>query len=136
MLLARPSRQLPLPLRLGGFLLHQNIATDDGKETVGRSTSPHGPCVDEDGTLMMNGGRTACLDPTNRDSLIVFHALDRTQNGALYLWLKNLDWVNDWPTIDRASGLSDARPPRRGAASFLQLGKIAGCRQLSAWSCR
>jgi hypothetical protein len=22
-----------------------------------------------------------------------------TQNGALYLWIKNLDWQDDWPVI-------------------------------------
>jgi arabinan endo-1,5-alpha-L-arabinosidase len=97
------------------FCCNQDIATDDYKEAVGRSTSPHGPFVDENGTPMMNGGGTvllqgdgtwnapgggtAYLDPTNGDSLIVFHALNMTQNGALYLWLKNLNWVNDWPTI-------------------------------------
>jgi arabinan endo-1,5-alpha-L-arabinosidase len=97
------------------FCCNQDIATDDYKEAFGRSASPHGPFVDEYGTLMMNGGGTvllqgdgnwnapgggtAYLDPTNGDSLIVFHALNMPQNGALYLWLKNLDWVNDWPTI-------------------------------------
>ncbi len=90
-------------------------ATDDYKEAVGRATSAHGPFVDDMGTPMMNGGGTvllkadatwnapgggtAYLDPTNGDSLIVFHALNMTQNGAQYMWLENLDWVNDWPSI-------------------------------------
>ncbi len=93
----------------------QSLATDDYKEAVGRSSSPHGPFVDEAGTPMMNGGGTvilkadatwnapgggtAYLDPTNGDSLIIFHALNMTQNGAMYMWIKNLDWVNDWPVI-------------------------------------
>jgi arabinan endo-1,5-alpha-L-arabinosidase len=97
------------------FCCNHDIATDNYKEAVGRSSSPHGPFVDENGTAMMNGGATvllqsdsvwnapgggtAYLDPTNGDNLIVFHALNMPQNGALYLWLKNLDWVNDWPTI-------------------------------------
>lgn len=97
------------------FCCNKDIATDNYKEAVGRSTSPHGPFVDEKGTPMMNGGATvllqsdstwnapgggtAYLDPTNGDSLIVFHALNMPQNGALYFWLKNVDWVNDWPTI-------------------------------------
>ncbi len=97
------------------FCCNQNIATDDYKEAVGRSTSPHGPfrrrrrhlmmngggtvLLQSDGTWNAPGGGTAYLDPTNGDSLIVFHALNMTQNGALYLWLKNLEWVNDWPTI-------------------------------------
>jgi arabinan endo-1,5-alpha-L-arabinosidase len=97
------------------YCCNQNIATDNYKEAVGRSISPHGPFVDENGTAMMDGGGTvllksdgtwnapgggtAYLDPTNGDSLIVFHALNMTQNGALYLWVKNLTWSNDWPVI-------------------------------------
>jgi len=97
------------------YCCNSTIASDNYKEAVGRSSSPHGPFVDEAGTLMTNGGGTvllqadatwnapgggtAYLDPTNGDSLIVFHALNMTQNGALYLWLKNLDWTNDWPSI-------------------------------------
>lgn len=97
------------------FCCNKDIATDNYKEAVGRSTSPHGPFVDEKGTPMMSGGATvllqgdstwnapgggtAYLDATNGDSLIVFHALNMPQNGALYLWLKNVDWVNDWPVI-------------------------------------
>jgi arabinan endo-1,5-alpha-L-arabinosidase len=97
------------------YCCNQNVATDNYKEAVGRSASPHGPFVDEMGTSMMNGGGTvllqsdaawsgtgggtAYLDPTNGDSLIVFHALNLTQNGTVYLWLKNLDWTNDWPSI-------------------------------------
>lgn len=97
------------------FCCNANIATDDYKEAVGRSTSPHGPFTDENGTSMMNGGGTvllqgdgtwnapgggtAYLDPASGDSLIVFHALHMTENGALYVWLKNLTWTNDWPTI-------------------------------------
>lgn len=94
---------------------NQNVATDDYKEAVGRSTNPHGPFVDEAGTPMMDGGGTvllkadatwnapgggtAYLDPSNGDSLIIFHALNMTQNGAMYMWIKNLGWVSDWPVI-------------------------------------
>lgn len=97
------------------YCCNQNIATDDYKEAVGRSTSPHGPFVDEAGTPMMNGGGTvlleadstwnapgggtAYLDAESGESLIIFHALNMTQNGALYMWIKNLNWTNDWPTI-------------------------------------
>jgi hypothetical protein len=55
--------------------------------------------LQSDTTWNAPGGGTAYLDPTNGDSLIVFHALNMTQNGALYLWLKTLDWTNDWPSI-------------------------------------
>jgi arabinan endo-1,5-alpha-L-arabinosidase len=97
------------------YCCNANIATDNYKEAVGRSSSPQGPFVDEMGTPMLNGGGTvllqadatwnapgggtAYLDPVSGDSLIVFHALNMTQKGALYLWLKNLDWTNDWPSI-------------------------------------
>jgi arabinan endo-1,5-alpha-L-arabinosidase len=85
------------------------------KEAVGRSTSPHGPFVDESGTPMMNGGGTvliqedsawsapgggtAYIDPQTGESLIIFHAHDSSQNETPYQWVKTLKWVNDWPTI-------------------------------------
>ena len=97
------------------FCCNRDIATDNYKEAVGRSSSPHGHFVDEKGTPMMNGGATvllqsdstwnapgggtAYLDATDGDSLIVFHALNMPENGALYFWLKSIDWVNDWPVI-------------------------------------
>lgn len=97
------------------YCCNQDIATDNYKEAVGRSTSPHGPFVDENGTPMMNGGGTvvlqsdstwlgtgggtAYLDPSNGDSLIIFHALKMNENGAMYMWVKDLNWVNDWPVI-------------------------------------
>ena len=97
------------------YCCNPDVATDNYKEAVGRSGSPHGPFVDEKGTPMMTGGGTvllqsdgtwnapgggtAYLDPANGSSFIIFHALNMTQNGAMYQWLKNLDWVNDWPQI-------------------------------------
>lgn len=97
------------------YCCNPDVSTDNYKEAVGRSTSPNGPFVDENGTAMMNGGGTvllqsdanwvgtgggtAYLDPSNGDSLIVFHALKLNENGAMYMWLKNLSWTNDWPVI-------------------------------------
>lgn len=97
------------------YCCNQNAGTDNYKEAVGRSTSPHGPFVDEKGTAMMNGGGTvllqgngswsgpgggtAYIDASTGESLIVFHALHLTENGAPYLWVKNLDWTNDWPSL-------------------------------------
>lgn len=97
------------------YCCNENVATDNYKEAVGRSTSPHGPFVDEAGTAMMNGGGTvllqsdatwsgtgggtAYIDPTTGESLLVFHALNLAQNGAMYMWLKSLDWTGDWPSI-------------------------------------
>lgn len=101
------------------YCCNQDVATDNYKEAVGRSTSPHGPFADESGMPMMNGGGTvllqsdstwvgtgggtAYLDPGNGDSLIIFHALKLSENGAMYMWLLNLNWVNDWPTIGTPS---------------------------------
>lgn len=97
------------------FCCNANPATDNYKEAVGRSSSPHGPFADEKGTPMMNGGGTvllqgdanwggtgggtAYIDPETGESLIVFHALHLPENGAAYMWLKNLAWENDWPSI-------------------------------------
>ncbi|HKO10801.1 MAG TPA: arabinan endo-1,5-alpha-L-arabinosidase [Acidobacteriaceae bacterium] len=97
------------------YCCNPDVSTDNYKEAVGRSTSPNGPFVDENGTPMMNGGGTvllqsdanwagtgggtAYLDPSNGDSLLVFHALKLNENGAMYMWLKGLSWTNDWPVI-------------------------------------
>lgn len=97
------------------FCCNPDASTDNYKEAVGRSTSPHGPFVDEKGTPMMDGGGTvllqsdthwsgtgggtAYLDPVSGDSLIVFHALDLTRNGAMTMWIKSLDWTGGWPSI-------------------------------------
>jgi len=97
------------------YCCQSDAAANDYKQAVGRSTSPHGPFVDEDGTPMMSGGGTvllkgdgnwnapgggtAYLDPVNGDSLIIFHAHKMTRSGAPYQWIKTLDWVNDWPVI-------------------------------------
>jgi arabinan endo-1,5-alpha-L-arabinosidase len=97
------------------YCCNANVATDNYKEAVGRSTSAHGPFVDEAGTAMMNGGGTvlivgdshwsgtgggtAWIDPNTGDALIVFHALNLSQNGAMYMWIKSLGWTNDWPVI-------------------------------------
>jgi arabinan endo-1,5-alpha-L-arabinosidase len=89
---------------------------DDYKEIVGRSTSPNGPFVDMSGTSLMQGGGTillqaqgvwnapgggtAYMDSRTGDSLLVFHALKLTENGTQYLWLKHIDWQNDWPVLN------------------------------------
>jgi arabinan endo-1,5-alpha-L-arabinosidase len=97
------------------YCCEADVASDDYKQAVGRSSSPHGPFVDEDGTPMMNGGGTVLLkgdgswnapgggtpyfDPENGDSLLIFHAHKLAENNRPYQWLKSLDWVNDWPVI-------------------------------------
>ncbi len=97
------------------FCCNQDVATDNYKEAVGRSTSAHGPFTDEAGTSMMSGGGTvllqsntewsgtgggtAYIDPDSGESLLVFHALHLPENGAMYMWIKNLTWSNNWPSI-------------------------------------
>jgi arabinan endo-1,5-alpha-L-arabinosidase len=97
------------------YCCEQDVAEDDYKQAVGRSTSPHGPFVDEAGTLMTNGGGTVLLqadgswtapgggtvylDPGSGDCLIIFHARSTTQSDKPYQWIKNLNWVNDWPVL-------------------------------------
>lgn len=92
-----------------------STATDNYKQAVGRSTSPHGPFVDEDGTPMMNGGGTvllqgngtwnapgggtAYLDATNGDSLLIFHAQNLDKGGTPYFWVKDLTWTSGWPVF-------------------------------------
>lgn len=97
------------------YCCNQNVATDNYKEAVGRSTSPHGPFVDEKGTAMTNGGGTvilqgdatwsgpgggtAYIDASTGESLIAFHALRLSESGTAHLWVKSLAWDNDWPSI-------------------------------------
>lgn len=94
-----------------------SLAQDNYKIAVGRSTSPNGPFVDENGTQMNSGGgtillqgngttwaapggETAYIDTTGSDDLIVFHALNLQQNGTAYLFVNELGWSNGWPVIE------------------------------------
>jgi arabinan endo-1,5-alpha-L-arabinosidase len=90
-------------------------AEDDYKQAVGRSTSPHGPFVDQLGTPMMQGGGTvllqgngswnapgggtAYLDKDSGDGMLIFHSQNLQQKGTPYVWLKSLTWTNDWPSF-------------------------------------
>jgi arabinan endo-1,5-alpha-L-arabinosidase len=97
------------------YCCEQNVASNNYKQAVGRSTSPHGPFVDENGTPMMNGGGsvllegdsnwgapgggTAFIDADHDESILIFHAHNLQESGHPYQWVKNLQWVNDWPAI-------------------------------------
>jgi arabinan endo-1,5-alpha-L-arabinosidase len=97
------------------YCCEQSISNDDYKQAVGRSTSPHGPFVDEQGTPMLGGGATVLLkgnqgwnapgggtayvDPESGDSLLIFHAQNMGQGARPYQWIKGLNWVNDWPVF-------------------------------------
>jgi arabinan endo-1,5-alpha-L-arabinosidase len=103
------------------YCCEATVAEDDYKQAVGRSTSPHGPFVDERSTPMMHdggtvliegnanwnapGGGTAFLDAATGESLLIFHAQNLhaqnlQQGGTPYAWIKKLGWVNDWPVLN------------------------------------
>ena len=97
------------------YCCNASLVTDNYKQAVGRSSSPHGPFADAQGTPMSEGGGTvliqgnpswyapgggaAWIDPSTGASFLAFHALSISQGGAPYLWLKNITWQNDWPVI-------------------------------------
>ena len=90
------------------YCCEQNNAQNNYKQAVGRSISPHGPFVDENGTRMLNGGGTVLLkgnstwnapgggtaffDSENDESLIVFHAHNLDKDNTPYQWVKTLKW--------------------------------------------
>ena len=94
---------------------NQDSSTDDYKEAVGRSPSPHGPFTDANGIPMMSGGgtilltgngswnapgaATALVDGATGESLLVFQALKMSENAAPYVWIKKIEWQNDWPVL-------------------------------------
>jgi arabinan endo-1,5-alpha-L-arabinosidase len=96
------------------YCCQSNFLTDSYKEAVGRSTSPHGPFYDENGTSMMNGGLTVIMQGSGnwvgpgggsvyqdslKGDLLIFHALKADENGVMYQWIKPIQWSNDWPNL-------------------------------------
>ena len=41
----------------------------------------------------------AYVDAATGESMLVFHALEMTENGAPYLWMKRISWQNDWSAL-------------------------------------
>jgi arabinan endo-1,5-alpha-L-arabinosidase len=98
------------------YCCNQDVATDSYKEAFGRSTSPAGPFADMSGKSMLEGGgtvildrdtlwngpggATAYVDSQTGESLLVFHALKMTENGAMYVWVKQIDWKQGWPVLE------------------------------------
>ena len=99
-----------------GYCCLMPIERDTYQEVVGRSRSVHGPFADEQGRSLLGGGGTVLLTSDGpwlapgggsvwqsaggRESLLAFHALHRSQNGALDLWVVRIRWVDDWPVLD------------------------------------
>lgn len=104
------------------YCCESNPSQSDYKIVVGRGISPNGPFLDESGvdmaagggTILLQGdatwagpgGQTAYIDATDGD-LIVFHALQLSQNGLDYLFVRSLTWPNNWPMIG-TSTVADA----------------------------
>lgn len=95
------------------------IEKDTYQEIVGRSRSPHGLFLDERGSRLLKGAGTVLLrsdpawlapgggslwqSPDEQQTLIAFHALHRSENGALDLWVMRVTWQNDWPVLSPTS---------------------------------
>ncbi|HUD55555.1 MAG TPA: family 43 glycosylhydrolase [Terracidiphilus sp.] len=89
------------------YCCEQNSSEDNYKQAVGRTISPHGPFVDENGTPMMGGGGTVLLkgnaswnapgggityfDQESGESFLIFHAQNLDKDATPYQWLKTLD---------------------------------------------
>lgn len=112
------------------YCCNYDVSSDNYKEAFGRATSPAGPFVDIDGTPMMEGGgtvildrdtvwnapggATAYVDAQSGESLLTFHALKMTENGAMYGWVKTLGWQNDWPVLSSGDGQLNLRRRSEG----------------------
>ncbi len=101
------------------FCCNPDVTTDNYKEAFGRGTTPHGPFTDRNGKPMLRGGGTVILagngagnstwnapgggsvyiDPETGTATLAFHALDMQRNGATNLWLKQIEWQDDWPVL-------------------------------------
>jgi arabinan endo-1,5-alpha-L-arabinosidase len=98
------------------------IERDTYQEIVGRSRSMHGPFIDQQGRDLLQGGGSIVLtsdrhwlapggaslwqSPDRQQTLISFHALDRSHNGALYLWIMQVTWpanTGGWPVLQAVS---------------------------------
>ena len=93
-----------------------SLSQDNYKQIVGRSSSPNGPFVDATGIALTDGGGsillegntswiapgggTAYTDSSSGAAVLVFHALDRSNNGTPTLWVKNITWQNNWPALN------------------------------------
>lgn len=84
------------------------------KIVVGKSESATGPFVDADGKPLNQGGGTLLIEGNKNwygvghNSVYTFdgkdyyfsHAYDANDNGAPKLVIKEITWVNGWPTVE------------------------------------
>ena len=52
-----------------------------------------------DANWLAPGGGSLWQNADQTQTLITFHALHRSENGALYLWVERVDWQDDWPVF-------------------------------------
>ncbi len=92
------------------------IEKDTYQQIMGRSQSVHGPFLTEDGGSMLAGSGTILItsdanwlapgggslwqSADGTQTLLAFHALHRSENGALDLWVEQVNWADDWPVLD------------------------------------
>jgi arabinan endo-1,5-alpha-L-arabinosidase len=92
------------------------IERDTYQQIVGRSHNVHGPFVDQNGNKLLKGGGTVLLtgdahwigpgggsawqSGNGGETLFTFHALHRSQNGALDLWVERVRWTDGWPVLE------------------------------------
>lgn len=88
--------------------LSSNYAT-----VVGRSKTVDGPYLDKEGKDMAETGGTLIVGPNEKYSGVghcsvyefngtwyfIAHGYDKAQNGASKLYLREIKWVDGWPTI-------------------------------------
>lgn len=55
--------------------------------------------LEGDDTWNGPGGGTAHIDPDTGESVLVFHARNLAQDYIPSVWLKQLAWTDDWPTV-------------------------------------
>jgi arabinan endo-1,5-alpha-L-arabinosidase len=85
------------------------------KMVVGRSEKVYGPYVDRDGVPMNLGGGSTLLEGDKNwngvghnalvhfddTDYLVFHGYDANDNGRSKLRIEKINWMNDWPVVDR-----------------------------------
>lgn len=114
--------EAPYVVRSGGYyyLFFNRGACCNGVNStyyvsMGRSTSPTGPYVDQNGVSLMSNGGTVVLSTSgkyigpgqiglyqeNGYNFLTYHYYDGNNNGAPTLSVGNMGWNSGWPFITR-----------------------------------